>query len=99
MPVGGFHVFTPAGPIRKGGNVIIPDVRFHNEANAIHAQDGIIIKIVRGVSSEIGGIAGHVSEAGVDDLPFNYLIDNEDTLAAFKVLLQDLARRLVQSWD
>lgn len=46
--------------VRTGGDVIVPDTRFLNEATAIHELGGKIIKIVR--TDLAGGKDGHASE-------------------------------------
>ena len=45
-------------------NVVIDDVRFHNEAQMIRGYDGIVIEVLRGKHLMEDG---HVSEAGLDD--------------------------------
>lgn len=46
--------------------VVIPDVRFTNEAEFILANNGVILRLTRpGVSSNIG-IPNHISEKGID---------------------------------
>lgn len=57
-----------ASAIKCGAlGVVFPDVRFPNEATAIQALDGVIVRVVReGQPSTSGG--GHSSESGVADV-------------------------------
>lgn len=59
------------------GNVIIADVRFPNEAEAIKERGGILIRIERPGA----GAGEHVSETALDDYTgWNIIIDNVGTL-------------------
>lgn len=57
-----------AGKVARGARgIVFPDVRFPNEATAIQALDGVIVRVVReGQPSTSGG--GHSSEGGVADV-------------------------------
>lgn len=55
--------------------VVIPDVRFKNEADAIHKQGGIIIRLKR----DTGNKDNHFSEI-IDFNDFDYVIENDSTL-------------------
>lgn len=57
--------------------VVISDVRFANEADWIKAQGGLIWKIIR---PDIEPVREHVSEALVESLPYDYVIDNCSTV-------------------
>ena len=57
--------------------VVISDVRFQHEVNAIHNMNGIVIKVVRNIQN----IDPHVSEKGIDDiLDYDFLIQNFGTI-------------------
>ncbi len=62
--------------------LIITDVRFENEAQAIRACGGSLWKIKRDVRIDA---SNHASEAGLPDEMFDYIIDNDGTLDEFKV--------------
>ena len=47
-------------------SLVITDVRFDNEAEAIITDGGVIWEIT-GRSYNIGGVAGHLSERGIDE--------------------------------
>lgn len=57
-------------------NIVISDVRFIHEANEIKNRGGYLIKIIRNTNL----IDTHISETGIDSLPYDKLIDNNGTL-------------------
>lgn len=59
---------------------LIPDCRFLNEAEAIKARGGVIVRVIRDLPELAGGIAGHVSETEMDQIEADYTIDNNGTL-------------------
>jgi len=72
----------------KIGMVVIDDVRFDNEAKAVQAQGGIVVRIERD-SIYLGG-DGHASEGGVGEKYIDAIVDNtgkiEDTVASILAL-------------
>lgn len=56
--------------------LVIPDVRFDNEAEAIRRRDGFVWEIHRAVEVE----GDHISEAGIDGSLINCSIRNETSL-------------------
>lgn len=54
-------------------NYVIDDVRFPNEAAAIHASGGKIVRVVR--ANEFSG-DGHISEKGLDSEQIDYELGN-----------------------
>lgn len=71
------------GFYEPGDTVIIPDVRFQDEANWIWENGGIVVHLIRDGCEGNVGIQGHASEAGIDftRIPSkNYLIYNNSTL-------------------
>lgn len=58
----------------EGDAIVIPDVRYKHEVDAIHAKGGITIKITR------EGIHKHDIEFTVDELETTYEITNNDSL-------------------
>jgi hypothetical protein len=60
-----------------GGLVVITDVRFDNEAEAIHAAGGVVWQVRRMGA----GVAGnHASEAGVSERLIDLRIENNGTI-------------------
>lgn len=61
----------------EGEPVAITDVRYPNEAEAIRAAGGALVRVVRpGLVSE----DEHVSETALDDFPTDYTVTNDGTL-------------------
>jgi len=63
---------------REGKNVVVSDVRFLDEAEAIRNMGGIIIRVVRDndVSSKDGSEHLHVSETEMDKIEPDFTLDN-----------------------
>ena len=62
-------------------NVVISDVRFDNEAEAVVARGGVVWRIDRGVPScLVGATASHESERGVSPHLIGRTIENNGTL-------------------
>lgn len=62
-------------------NWVVTDLRFPNEANAIKARDGIVIKINRPNNDiETSGIQQHASEIALDNYEFDYVVENDGTI-------------------
>jgi len=58
-------------------SMVIPDVRFSHEADAIHSRGGMVIMVKRpGYDGD-----GHASETEIDGLSFDHLIVNDGTVA------------------
>lgn len=70
------------------GLIVIPDVRFENEATWVR-QNGSLLHVRRPNTAEVG-LAGHASEAGVAFGEFDYEVNNYGT---FEDLYAQLARR------
>lgn len=66
--------------------VIIPDIRFNNEAEHIKTEGGIILHVVK---PDVSAVRSHVSEAGISNKYVDYVIDNDGTL-------QDLNEKVKQ---
>ena len=64
--------------LKDTDNVVVPDVRFDNEAELIRSLGGVIVEIRRGTG--LAGEAGaHISEAGLSEAP-EIVINNDSTL-------------------
>lgn len=77
-----------------GISVVIDDVRFRNEADAIHKAGGYVVQVVRpGVP--IPTSAGHASEAGLGlDFAFDATIINDSTERLLDIEARNLCRTL-----
>lgn len=60
------------------GPFVIADVRFENESDMIHANGGVVIKVVR---PGVAAINAHVSEAGITTQ--DHTIYNDNTMRQF----------------
>ena len=60
-----------------GENCIVSDCRFPNEAKAVKARGGIVIKVVR---PDVKAEDSHQSETRIDEIDADYTIHNNSTL-------------------
>lgn len=63
--------------LARGGSVVLPDVRFANEADAIRADGGEVWLVYR---PSVAGVAPHVSEAGLPLRLIDRLVVNDGTV-------------------
>lgn len=71
-----------------GCSVVITDVRFDNEADAIRISGGAIWKVVRDAPSCLSGdTAKHASEAGISPCYVDRIVVNGGTLADLKAVV------------
>lgn len=76
-------------------NVIITDVRYPNEANAIVDRDGFILSITRNIDNNIHG-KNHTSETAMDNYnKIDFNITNDGTIDDLRVVAKDTAKLLV----
>lgn len=68
---------------------ILTDVRFKNEASAIKAAGGILIKIIR----PEGTIDSHASESFIDEIQTDYIITNDTTIGQLHQLMLDIIQK------
>lgn len=88
----GDGLWVAAAMSRADVPTVFPDVRFPNEAEAIRARAGIIVRIVRR-EHLTGEQAAHPSENALDELEPDATVCNDGTIAD----LQAAIRRLVTS--
>jgi hypothetical protein len=69
--------------------VIVSDVRFSNEADAIHRAGGKILRVERPGAGLKGKAANHVSEMGI--LYSDETIQNDGTLEGLEVIVSSVA--------
>lgn len=62
---------------RADTTLVIPDVRFNNEAEWIQRMGGRVIRVTR---PNAPGVAPHVSERGVDDNYINFFLVNNASI-------------------
>ena len=69
-------------------HVLVTDIRFPNEAELIKEWGGTLIRIERDTQQD--GESAHVSEAGLDKIPYDYTIDNNGTLDDLRAAMAHL---------
>lgn len=78
---------------RHNGKVVIPDVRFNNEAEFIHDNYGVLIRIER---DGIKAVNQHISESALSMSEVDWIIQNNGTLEEFRnnltILLHQISR-------
>jgi hypothetical protein len=74
---GNFWIDQAFKQIDPAANVVIADVRFPNEADAIKARGGTVIRINR---HNLSAVNGHKSEHALDNYMFDHVIYNDGTL-------------------
>jgi len=69
--------------VPAGAAAVFVDCRYRNEADAIRARRGMVLRINRpGVEPAVGPDGTvHVSEIDLDDYPFDAVIDNDGSIA------------------
>ena len=72
-------------------NVIVSDVRFPNEAKAVKARGGIVIKVVR---PDVKAEDSHQSETLIDEIDADYTLWNATTLENLEANVDSLVRLL-----
>lgn len=75
----------------SSGRVAVSDCRFRNEADAIRAHGGIVVRVNRpGVTA----VNAHVSEHDLDDYEFDAHLDNDGSIDELRVRVKELATTL-----
>jgi hypothetical protein len=75
--------------------VLIGDVRFPNEANAIHELGGYLVRLDRNVPEGAPGEDSHPSEMALDDYPtWDAIIKNDGTIDEFEFQIQEVVASL-----
>lgn len=74
--------------------VVCDDVRFDNEADAVHSLGGFVVKINCGKNKEridtADGLKHHASESGINPKLVDYEVANDGTLDEFKLAIRNL---------
>lgn len=74
-----------------GKDCIISDCRFPNEAKAVKARGGIVIKVVR---PDVKASDSHQSETRIDEIDADYTLWNDTTLENLVLNVDSLVRLL-----
>jgi hypothetical protein len=83
-------VYRKQDPSRYVG-VCVPDVRFENEVDAIHAVGGRVWRIDRPGAGLEGAAGAHASEIGIADLTVDGIIRNDRSLEDFQETVEVFA--------
>ncbi len=80
---------------RKGGVMIVPDIRFLNEAAWIMKQGGILIAVDRPSQEKISS-SGHISEKFIPKIKDKamYVIDNDGTIEDLREEVKEIMRNV-----
>lgn len=77
-------------------HVVISDVRFPNEAQAIREWGGVLIKVKRDIDF-LAGVDEHASETALDDWhDWDYIVDNNDTIEEYFSKLDQITTQIVR---
>lgn len=87
--------------IANGSTIVVSDdVRFSNEAEAVKAAGGFVVKILSSENSKridtTSGLVHHKSEAGIDHKFIDYFIDNNGTLEHLETQVASLVAELIE---
>jgi len=74
----------------RGQNIIIPDVRYHEDVQLIRAHGGVIIKLTRAAAPIKHKFEDHVDD--VDDA--DYVVCNDGTLEDLRLTIQCISHRI-----
>lgn len=73
--------------LRNGPGMIVPDIRFENEADWLRRLGGVVIHLHR---SRAAPVAAHASENGVLVVPGDIVLSNDGTLEDLQQTARDL---------
>jgi len=77
-------------------DVLVDDMRFHNEVLAVKAVGGVLVKLVRGERPK----DTHISESFIDTFVPDYTIVNNGSLEDLYDALEDLMRKVTREvWE
>jgi hypothetical protein len=77
---------TALNYVASGSKIVVTDVRFSNEAEALKKLDAQLWRISR---SGVNAINKHVSETAMDDYKFDQILKNEGTLEDLQVMVRN----------
>jgi hypothetical protein len=76
---------------RASGNIVIPDVRFTHEVDAIRERGGFIIKVSRDYLVD----NSHISESSIDEIIPDFTIKNYGSLIDLEWLVCDMLNKVI----
>lgn len=72
--------------IQQGSGMVIPDVRFDDEAEWIRGRGGVVLHLRRRNAQEV---SEHISEAGVTVKPGEFVINNDGSMVDLQNSISD----------
>lgn len=72
-------------------NVVISDVRFLNEANAIKKYGGVVVRVNR---PGVGPDSDHPSETEMDKIEYDYVIDNDGSIVELELKIDHILQHI-----
>lgn len=95
------HMYTD-GECAAAHGIVVPDIRFHNEANLILTLGGTLLKVVRTnvLIQDTSDNLNHISEKELDDIPdtkFKYIINNNKSLIDLEAEIMGIAREITKN--
>lgn len=98
--MGVYAIPIAVGPVPKVQGVVIPDVRFRNEMEAIRAAGGKVIRLVReGITAGAVGVKNHASEmeqGSISDSDLDMVLMVEEGLDNFRAQVDAVVPRLLK---
>lgn len=76
------------------GCLVIPDVRFKNEAKLLHSLGGWVVRVQRAPQNVV--VDRHISEQEMDEIIADYTIDNDATLEHLNVKTAHLLSTIIE---
>lgn len=73
----------------SSGRLVVSDVRYPNEASAIRARGGLVVRVDR---PGVRAVNGHLSERALDDFDFDLVVTNDGTVEDLKRAADDIAK-------
>jgi hypothetical protein len=89
--------FARINALRKAGTpVVVTDVRFPNEADAIHYANGFLVRILRDLPDDGDS---HASETALDDYAANVVLHNNNEVEDLQYLAESIGRDVTRMFD
>jgi hypothetical protein len=78
--------------IIEGGNVVLPDVRFHHEAQLVRSLGGKIFRVER-PNQPVGASSLHLSETEMAEIETDFTFVNKSSIAALHFDVRNYLRQ------
>jgi hypothetical protein len=71
----------------NGRDAVITDCRFPNEAEAVKARGGYVVRVTR---PGVEAVNAHPSETALDDYPFDCIVNNNGSLSYLEIVVSNM---------